>query len=114
MDRIERAVIPVAGGAECRFHSVFCQLGAVWPLDRAVVDPAGVQLDELRDLQAQGRRAAGLPPRPHPRELWAVDRHERVPAAELAQREREAAEALAAALARNAAIEAELRGERRG
>ncbi|MGX9887354.1 hypothetical protein [Streptomyces sp. NPDC002276] len=97
----------------CRFHGVHCELGANWPLDRAVVDPAGVQFDELLDMIHRGRRAAGLPTDAHPRDLWAVDRHEQVPAAELAERERHAAELLAKAKADNAALEAQLQGERR-
>lgn len=86
----------------CRFHSVHCQMGRNWPLDRAVVDPADVQMDDLRDLVRVS---------PHPRDLWAVNRHERVPSEELAQKERELAEALAEAQARNDAMEAQIRGE---
>lgn len=96
----------------CRFHGVHCELGANWPLDRGVVEPAEVQMDDLFDLIAEGRRKAGLAVVPHPRDLWAVGRHEEVSAAELAERGREAAELLAAAKAENEALEAQLRGER--
>jgi len=96
----------------CRYHSVHCEMGRNWPLDRAAVDSASVQMDDLLDLIAEGRRKAGLPVGPSPRELWAVGRHEEVPAAELAEREREADELLAAAKAENEALEAQLRGER--
>lgn len=91
----------------CRFHGVHCRMGANWPTERP-----DQEMDELLDIMAAGRRKAGLPVEPHPREVWAVDRHERVPKAELRQRDEEAQALLAAARARNDQIEAELRGER--
>ncbi|MBO7938943.1 hypothetical protein ABZX99_02960 [Streptomyces antibioticus] len=109
---LEQAAPKGAGAVECRFHGVHCRLGANWPLDRAVVEPESAQLDELLDLAAQGRRKAGLPVDPHPRDLWAINMHERVPEAEIAQRKREAAELLAEMQARNEALETQLRAER--
>ncbi|MFC4500667.1 MULTISPECIES: hypothetical protein [Streptomyces] len=111
LDRLGITAV-TTGVPECRYHGVHCQLGAYWPLDRAVVDSTGVQMDELLDLIAQGRRKAGLPVAPHPRELWAVNAHERVPEAEIAQRNRETAALIAEAKAKNAVMEAEIRGER--
>jgi len=106
--RLEQAAPPPIDAPECRYHGTYCQLGANWPLDRTVVDPAGVQMDDFLDLLHQAHRKAGLPVGPHPRELWAVDAHERVPEAEIAQRDRETAEALAEAHAKNERILAEL------
>ncbi|MFJ9376828.1 hypothetical protein [Streptomyces sp. NPDC101455] len=114
LSKLEQAVPPPPDGPVCRYHGVHCGLGAVWPLDRAVADPAGAQMDGLIDLIHEGRRKAGLPVEPSARELWAVDLHEQVPAAELAERDRELAELLAEAKAANEALEAQLRDERRG
>lgn len=111
LGRLEEAVAPPADGPVCRFHGQHCEMGRNWPLDRAAADPVGVQMDDLMAMIQRGRREAGLPADPTPCELWAVERHEQVPAAELAQYAREAAEALAEAKAKNAVIEAELRGE---
>lgn len=91
----------------CRFHGTACRLGANWPL-RYEPGP----LDDLLDMRAAGRFRRGLEPEPHPRELWAVDRHERVPAEELAREEREAEELLVSVRARNDQILAELLAER--
>lgn len=90
----------------CRFHSVHCRMGANWPTERP-----GTEMDELLDLITVARRKQGLPVEPHPREVWAVDRHEKVPKAELRQQQQETQELLAAARARNDQIEAELQGE---
>jgi hypothetical protein len=85
----------------CRFHSIHCRMGARWPTERP-----DQEMDELLDLMATGRRKAGLPVEPHPREAWATDRHEKVPRAELRQRELETGELLAEAHARNDRMEA--------
>lgn len=111
LDRLEQAVAPSVDGPVCRFHGQHCQMGRNWPLDRAVADPVGWQMNDLVELIREAERAAGLPVGPSASELWAVDRHEQVPAAELAQRARELAEALAAAEAENEAMEAQIRGE---
>lgn len=81
-------------------------MGARWPTVRP---PAP---DELLDLVIAGRKAAGLPYEPHPRDVWATDRHERVPDAELREGKREAAELLDRLKAKNERTLAELRGER--
>lgn len=91
----------------CRFHGEACHMGARWPLPW----PAS-SLDELRDLVRDGRRKAGRPLDPDPRELWAVERHEAVPQAELDQRAREYEQLLARLKAENDQIEAQLCEER--
>lgn len=85
----------------CRFHGVHCRMGARWPTER----PAQ-EMDELLDLMAAGRRKAGLPVAPHPREVWATDRHEKVPKAELRRWDQETQELLAEARDHNAQMEA--------
>lgn len=91
----------------CRFHKTACRMGANWPL-RYEPGP----LDDLLDIRAAGRRSRGLEVEPHPRDLWAVDRHERVPQEELDREEREVEELLTAIRANNDQILAEIRGER--
>ncbi|WP_328449890.1 hypothetical protein OG780_19395 [Streptomyces sp. NBC_00386] len=85
----------------CRFHGVHCRMGARWPTERP-----DQEMDELLDLIASGRRKAGLPVEPHPRDVWATDRHEKVPRAELRQQAQEAQELLAEARVRNDQMEA--------
>ncbi|MER5473731.1 hypothetical protein [Streptomyces sp. NPDC002685] len=91
----------------CRFHGVHCRMGANWPMERPQ-EP----FDALLELVIEARRSRGMPTDPHPRDLWQTDRHEKVPKAELRQREQETQELLAAATARNDQIEAGLRDER--
>lgn len=90
----------------CRFHGTACRLGANWPL------PYEERPDDaLLALFADARRSLGLEVAPHPRELWAVDRHEQVPAEELARKKQEGEELLVAARARNDQLEAEIRAD---
>jgi hypothetical protein len=110
--RIEQAVTPTPDGPVCRFHGLHCQMGRNWPLHRSIADPAGWQMNDLVDLIREARRAAGLPVEPSPQELWAVNRHERVPDAELAAARAETARLIAEAEAENAVLEAQIRGER--
>jgi hypothetical protein len=104
--RLEELAPQATGTPECKFHGVHCQLGANWPLPY----PRDQEI-ELVDLIRDAQRATGQEVEPHPREVWATDRHERVPDEEIAQRERELAEALAQAKAWNDALEAQIRGE---
>lgn len=90
----------------CRFHGTSCRLGANWPL---AYEPRPD--DDLLDLLADARRHCGLEVAPHPRDVWRTDRHEQVPADELARQKREADELLTALRARNDQLEAEIRGE---
>lgn len=103
LGRLEAAVTRPGGGPVCRFHGTACQMGRNWPLPYEASP-----MDELLDLHAAGRRAAGLEVAPHPRDLWAVNRHEQVPPAELAREKAEIDRLIAEQQARNAAIEAEL------
>lgn len=110
LGRLEEAVTVAEDAPVCRFHGTACRLGRNWPLP---YEPG--PLDELLDLHAAGRRAAGMPVSATPRELWAVERHELVPPAELAAERAELGQLIAEQKAVNAAIEAELiAGNERG
>ncbi|NMI57100.1 MULTISPECIES: hypothetical protein [unclassified Streptomyces] len=108
IDRLTKAIgeqqpnVPV-----CRFHGTACRLGANWPL-RYEEGP----VDDLLDIRAAGLRRLGLEVEPHPRDLWATDRHERVPQEELDRQKRELEELIAAQRAKNDQVEAELRDAR--
>ncbi|MFF4839268.1 hypothetical protein ACFY2G_04295 [Streptomyces collinus] len=98
LDRVAAALgEPTAEAPVCRFHGTACRLGLNWPLPY-VPGP----LDDLLDLM----NAA-----PHPRQLWAVDRHERVPPAELAREKEELAQLIAEKTAENDRAEAAMRGD---
>ncbi|MEH0582822.1 hypothetical protein QA942_01410 [Streptomyces sp. B21-106] len=107
LDRVAKVLgEPQAVGAVCRFHGVRCRMGANWPLP---YEP-GIE-DDVLDLFGDARRSLGLEVAPHPRDLWRTDRHEQVPAEELARERRELEELIAAARARNDQLEAEIRGD---
>lgn len=102
--RIERLGIAVnAPAPECRNHGRVCAMGADWP-QPYIHD----QEDELFEWLAEVRGGMG----PSRRERWVTHVHERVPAAEIAQRNREVAEAVAEAHAKNERILADLIAER--
>ncbi|WP_327319283.1 hypothetical protein [Streptomyces sp. NBC_01235] len=82
---------PSEGEDLCVHHGPACGLGTV-------------ELPEIYRLAVEARRRLGMPAPP-------LDEHRVATPAEAARYRREYAEALAAAQARNAAIEAELRGE---
>nr|WSY53799.1 hypothetical protein OG999_29270 [Streptomyces sp. NBC_00886] len=109
LGKLEQAVIPPADGPTCKFHGLRCGMGANWPLP---YEPG--PFDELLDLHATARRARGHGVSPTPRELWAVARHEEVPAAELARKKEEVGELIATQVAKNERILAELLAERSG
>ena len=100
--RLEEAAPKALDAPECRHHGTVCGLGVNWP-QPYIHD----QEDELREWLGEVRGDLGR----SRRERWAINVHERVPAAEIEQRKRDLAEALAELKAENAAIEAQLRGE---
>jgi hypothetical protein len=79
-------------------------MGRTWPAP-FVPAPDDELLEMLEDIHRRG----GREPRPTRRDRWARDDHDLVPPEELAERDREAAEALARLQERNRQIEAELR-----
>jgi hypothetical protein len=101
--RLEQAVPKVVDAPECRHHGTTCGMGVTWP-QPYVHD----QQDELLEWLADIRGDLG----PSRRERWAINVHERVPAAEIAQRERELAELIAEQEAKNERILAELLDDR--
>lgn len=106
LDRLEQAVTPSEDGPTCRYHGQHCQMGRNWPLP---YEP-GIE-DDLLDLIGEARRSVGLEVAPHPRELWAVDRHELVPPAELAREKQELDRLIAEKTAENDRVEAAMRGD---
>jgi hypothetical protein len=103
--RLEQAAPKVVDAPECRHHGTACAMGLNWPQPYV----HGHE-DELQEWLAElGGEDLG----PSRRERWSIHTHERVPQAEIEQRERELAEAIAAAEAKNAALEAQIRGEAR-
>lgn len=96
LDRLDSMSSAATSGPVCRFHGTVCRMGADWPAERPH-DP----VDTVRDLCRVARLRGGLPVDPDPRTLWAVQRHEQVPAAELLEREREVQAAIATARADN-------------
>lgn len=111
LDKLAARQVPPAG-AECRFHGTECQMGARWPAPRPVHP-----VDEFIDMIREAKLSDGQPVGPHPRDVWATDRHERVPDAEIRERAAELAELIAEAEAENevmyAAIVAQGEAERR-
>ncbi|MFJ2964250.1 hypothetical protein ACIPIC_18365 [Streptomyces collinus] len=104
LDRLAKVLgEPGTNAPVCRFHGTACRLGANWPLPY----PGRVD-DDLLDLIGDAKRSCGLEVTPHPRDLWATNRHELVPPAELARQKQEFEELLAAAKARTDQEEAEL------
>jgi hypothetical protein len=107
LDRLAKVLgEPGSNMPVCRFHGTACRLGANWPLPY----PGRVE-DDLLDLIGDAKRHCGLEVAPHPRDLWATNRHELVPPAELARQKQEFEELLAAAKARVDQEEAELLGD---
>ncbi|MFI6856508.1 hypothetical protein [Streptomyces sp. NPDC050416] len=104
IDRLAKVLgEPGTNAPVCRFHGTACRLGANWPLPY----PGRVD-DDLLDLIGDAKRSCGLEVAPHPRDLWATNRHELVPPAELARQKQQFEKLLAAAKARNDQEEAEL------
>ncbi|WP_333767734.1 hypothetical protein [Streptomyces sp. IBSBF 2435] len=100
LDRLGRPPVP---GPVCRWHDESCGLGARWPLPYE-----GSAVDELAELVEGARRRQGLTPWPTRRERWAREGHEAVPEAELEERRRHLAAAVAAAEAENERVLAEM------
>lgn len=101
--RLEQAAPKAVDAPECRNHGTACAMGADWP--QVYVHN---REDELFEWLAEVRGDMG----PSRRERWAIDVHERVPEAEIAQRQRELAELIAEQEAKNKRILAELLDDR--
>lgn len=108
LDRLTKVLGEVTSKVPtCRFHGTACRMGANWPLPW----PHTRQDIALRDLIRESQIKAGKEVGPHPRDVWRTDQHEKVPEAELRQRERELEELLASLRAMNDQMEAEMREE---
>lgn len=101
--RLEQAAPKTVAAPECRHHGAACAMGANWPQPYA-----HDQQDELLEWLADIRGDLG----PSRRERWAINVHELVPAAEIAQRERELADLIAEQEAKNERILAGLLNDR--
>lgn len=100
--------LPQKKGPTCRYHGTVCEMGANWPAPY----PGNQMDDDLWDWILSLKRTDAEPAEQHPRTVWAIDRHEQVPEAELQQEQREYEELLASLQARNDQLEAQLRDER--